>query len=186
GKLVPEFFPTIFGAGQDASLDSEVVREKFDALAAEIADGRTPEAVADGFLAVAVENMANAIKKISVARGYDVTKYTLACFGGAGGKHACPIADRLGMETVHIHPLSGVLSAYGMGLADIRANRSRAAVIPLVDTSEPELETLRAALEADVLHELEDQGLSAEDIEISARVHVRYDGTDMALPVPFG
>ena len=100
------------------------------------ADRRTAEAVADGFLSVAVENMANAIKKISVARGYDVTKYTLACFGGAGGQHACMIADRLGMETVHIHPLSGVLSAYGMGLADIRANRSRALVVPLVDESE--------------------------------------------------
>ena len=97
------------------------MREKFAALAAEV--GKTPEEVADGFLAVAVENMANAIKKISVARGYDVTRYALACFGGAGGQHACAIADRLGMETVHIHPLSGVLSAYGMGLADIRANR---------------------------------------------------------------
>ncbi len=106
------------------------MREKFAALAAEV--GKTPEEVADGFLAVAVENMANAIKKISVARGYDVTRYALACFGGAGGQHACMIADRLGMEIVHIHPLSGVLSAYGMGLADIRANRSRAVVLPLV------------------------------------------------------
>ena len=122
GKLAPDFFPAIFGASQDQPLDSDTAREKFAQLASDIGDRRTAEAVADGFLSVAVENMANAIKKISVARGYDVTKYTLRCFGGAGGQHACMIADRLGMETVHIHPLSGVLSAYGMGLADIRAN----------------------------------------------------------------
>ncbi len=132
GKLLPEHFPAIFGPAQNEKLDAKVVREKFAALAAEIGDGKSPEEVADGFLAVAVENMANAIKKISVARGYDVTRYALSCFGGAGGQHACMIADRLGMQTVHVHPLSGVLSAYGMGLADIRANRSRAVVLALV------------------------------------------------------
>ena len=183
GKLIPEYFPAIFGPGQDQKLDAEVVREKFAALATEV--GKTPEEVADGFLSVAVENMANAIKKISVARGYDVTRYALACFGGAGGQHACMIADRLGMETVHIHPLSGVLSAYGMGLADIRANRSRAVVLPLVVDSESELKQLRSALESEVRPELEEQGLNDADVVITARVHVRYDGTDMALPVPF-
>ncbi len=183
GKLMPEHFPAIFGPKQKQPLDAAIVREKFAALAKEV--GKTPEEVADGFLAVAVENMANAIKKISVARGYDVTRYALACFGGAGGQHACMIADRLGMEIVHIHPLSGVLSAYGMGLADIRANRSRALVLPLVSESEPELQRTRAALEADVRAELEQQGLSGSGVSMSARVHVRYDGTDMALPVPF-
>ncbi len=184
GKLLPEHFPAIFGPRQDQRLDADIIREKFAALATEV--GKMPEAVADGFLAVAVENMANAIKKISVARGYDVTRYALGCFGGAGGQHACAIADRLGMETVHIHPLSGVLSAYGMGLADIRANRSRAVVLPLVAESESELQQTRAALEDDVRAALQEQGLSDSDVTLSARVHVRYDGTDMALPVPLG
>ncbi|MGH6925785.1 MAG: hydantoinase B/oxoprolinase family protein, partial [Propylenella sp.] len=183
GKLMPEHFPRIFGPNQDELLDAGIVREKFAALAAEV--GKAPEEVADGFLAVAVENMANAIKKISIARGYVVTKYALACFGGAGGQHACMIADRLGMQVVHIHPLSGVLSAYGMGLADIRANRSRAVVLPLEAEVEAELERIRAALAVEVRAELHEQGLTDSDIEISSRVHVRYDGTDMALPVAF-
>ena len=182
GKLMPEHFPAIFGPKQDQRLDAESVREKFAALADEV--GKTPEAVADGFLAVAVENMANAIKKISVARGYDVTRYVLGCFGGAGGQHACAIADRLGMRTVHIHPLSGVLSAYGMGLADIRANRSRAVVLPLEAESETELERVRSELAKEVRAELEEQGLGDSEIDVSASVHIRYDGTDLALAVP--
>ena len=181
GKLMPEHFPAIFGPNQDQPLDADIVHEKFAALADAV--GKSSQEVADGFLAVAVENMANAIKKISVARGYDVTKYALACFGGAGGQHACMIADRLGMEIVHIHPLSGVLSAYGMGLADIRANRSRAVVLPLDADVEAELERVRAGLAVEVRAELHEQGLADSDIEIAARVHVRYDGTDMALPV---
>ncbi len=182
GKLLPEHFPAIFGPHQNQRLDDEIACEKFAALAGET--GKAPEDVADGFLAVAVENMANAIKKISVARGYDVTRYVLACFGGAGGQHACAIADRLGMETVHIHPLSGVLSAYGMGLADIRANRSRAVVLPLEAESESELRRVRDALAEDVSAELAEQCLSVSEIEVSARVHIRYDGTDMTLGVP--
>jgi 5-oxoprolinase (ATP-hydrolysing) len=134
GKLLPEHFPAIFGPAADQPLDAGAVETKFAALAAELK--RAPAEIADGFLKVAVENMANAIKKISVARGYDITRYALACFGGAGGQHACAIADRLGMETVHLHPLSGVLSAYGMGLAEIRANRSQAVVLDLVEGSE--------------------------------------------------
>jgi 5-oxoprolinase (ATP-hydrolysing) len=185
GKLLPEHFPAIFGPNQDQLLDAEIVREKFAALAAAIGDGRTPEAVAAGFLEVAVENMATAIKTISVARGYDVTRYTLACFGGAGGQHACMIADRLGMETVHIHPLSGVLSAYGMGLADIRAHRSRAVVLPLAADYEPPLRQVEAALAAEARRELQDQGLGPSDVEVAARAHIRYAGTDLALPVPF-
>ena len=143
GKLPPENFPAIFGPSGNEALDANVVREKFaragggDWRSGGARNGRSRRRISG----VAVENMANAIKKISVARGYDVTRYTLSCFGGAGGQHACMIADRLGMETVHIHPLSGVLSAYGMGLADIRANRSRAVVVPLVAASEAELET---------------------------------------------
>ncbi len=129
GKLLPEHFPNIFGPSQNEPLDVKAVHEKFRILADET--GSTPEEVADGFLKIAVENMANAIKKISVQRGYDVTEYALNCFGGAGGQHACAVADSLGMETVLIHPFSGILSAYGMGLAKIRANRTKALVLPL-------------------------------------------------------
>ena len=127
GKLQPDFFPNVFGPNQDEPLDTDVVRQKFGALAQEIqtatGDHRSPVEVADGYLKIAVENMANAIKKISVQRGYDVTGYTLNCFGGAGGQHACLVADALGMTKVLIHPFAGVLSAYGMGLADIRTLR---------------------------------------------------------------
>src|SRR4029079_11801538 len=126
----PELFPKVFGAGGDQPLDVKVVRSRFSCLAHEVSIRtgieRSPEEVADGFLKIAVENMANAIKHISVQRGYDVTQYTLCCFGGAGGQHACLVADALGMTRVFIHPLAGVLSAYGMGLADVRALRQQA------------------------------------------------------------
>ena len=131
GKLLPSHFPKIFGKRRDQEIDVAVVRQGFETLAAEVGDGRRPEEIADGFLRIAVENMANAIKKISVQRGYDVTEYALNCFGGAGGQHACLVADTLGIGTVLMHPLSGVLSAYGMGLADIRASRSRATMARL-------------------------------------------------------
>ncbi|MEK6205436.1 MAG: hydantoinase/oxoprolinase family protein, partial [Amylibacter sp.] len=124
GKLKPENFPKIFGPNQDMALDVDIVIKKFTTLAAEIGDGKSPHEVAEGFLSIAIENMANAIKKISVQRGYDVSDYALTCFGGAGGQHACLVADSLGMKTVYLHPHSGILSAYGMGLADIRAARS--------------------------------------------------------------
>src|SRR5206468_8055931 len=130
GKLQPAFFPALFGPAGDQPLDREIVAAKFRALAAEIATatGRPldPTAVAEGFLKIAVENMANAIKEISIQRGYDVTEYTLCCFGGAGGQHACAVADQLGMTSVFLHPLAGVLSAYGMGLADLRVMREQA------------------------------------------------------------
>ena len=132
GKLVPEFFPKIFGPTQDQPLDAEIVQTRFAALAAEIGDGREPAQVADGFIRIAVENMANAILSISVQRGYDVTDYVMNTFGGAGGQHACLVADALGIGSVLIHPLSGVLSAYGMGLAELKATRSRA-VLRLLD-----------------------------------------------------
>ena len=125
GKLIPDFFPKIFGPDQDQPLDADAVKAAFAELAKEVGD-KSPEEIADGFIKIAVENMANAIKKISVQRGYDVTGYALNCFGGAGGQHACLVADALGMTTVLIHPFSSLLSAYGMGLADIRATRQQA------------------------------------------------------------
>jgi len=186
GKLSPDFFPKIFGPGRDQPLDAAVVREKFAALAARIGDGRSPEAVADGFIRIAVENMANAIKKISVQRGYDVTEYALQCFGGAGGQHACLVADVLGMRTVLIHPFSGLLSAYGMGLADIRATRQRTVEAALDIAG---AEAASAALDeaaAVVAEELAGQGVPAGDIAVFRRAHVRYAGTDSAIVVPFG
>ena len=150
-------FPKIFGSRRDQEIDVAVVRRGFEALAAEVGDGRRPEEIADGFLRIAVENMANAIKKISVQRGYDVTEYALNCFGGAGGQHACLVADTLGIGTVLMHPLSGVLSAYGMGLADIRASRSRATMARL--DAQLKLEAVAAELEEAVAAELIAQGV---------------------------
>ena len=183
GKLKAENFPAIFGPKQNEPLDADVVREKFTALAEEIGQGQTPEEVADGFLRIAVENMANAIKKISVQRGYDVTEYALTCFGGAGGQHACAVADNLGMETVIVHPFSGILSAYGMGLADIRASRSQAIIQPLGKEGLAALEELESSLEETVRSEVEGQGVSDSEITTIARVHLRYDGTDTPIAI---
>lgn len=183
GKLAPEFFPKIFGPNRDEPLDENAVTSKFTAMASEIGGGRTPEDVADGFLKIAVENMANAIKKISVQRGYDVTEYALTCFGGAGGQAGCRVADSLGMKTVILHPFSGILSAYGMGLADIRANRQQAVVKTLDDALIPELGKLRDELAALTEAELEAQSISADGRETRAIAHLRYDGTDTPLPV---
>jgi 5-oxoprolinase (ATP-hydrolysing) len=186
GKLRAATFPKIFGPGRDQSLDEDAVREAFAALAAEIGDGRTPEDVADGFIRIAVENMANAIKKISVQRGYDVTEYALNCFGSAGGQHACQIADTLGMETVLIHPLSGLLSAYGMGLAPIRASREQSVEAPLNAEALNDVERLRTRLAATTRTEVATQGVAEDDIAVTAWAHLRYDGTDTALPVALG
>src|SRR5262249_52740043 len=160
-------------------LDAAAVKAGFARLASEIGDGRRAEEIADGFLRIAVENMANAIKKISVQRGYDVTEYALNCFGGAGGQHACMVADTLGIRTVLIHPYSGVLSAYGMGLADIRATRNRAVMKPLGPASA--LEPLVAELEEAAVLELREQGVAESDITVFARAHLRYDGTDTPI-----
>ncbi|WP_422037617.1 hydantoinase B/oxoprolinase family protein [Roseibium sp.] len=183
GKLAPAFFPKIFGPNQDQPLDGDTVREKFEALAAEIGDGRTAEEVADGFLKIAVENMANAIKKISVQRGYDVTEYALTCFGGAGGQTGCRVADSLGMTTVILHPFSGILSAYGMGLADIRADRQKAVVKTLTEDLLPELAALKEELATQTEAELERQAVAAGARRSIATAHLRYDGTDTPLPV---
>jgi 5-oxoprolinase (ATP-hydrolysing) len=186
GKLRAATFPRIFGPGRDEPLDEAAVREAFATLASEIGDGRTPEDVADGFIRIAVENMANAIKKISVQRGYDVTEYALNCFGSAGGQHACQIADTLGMETVLIHPLSGLLSAYGMGLAPIRASREQSVEAPLNAEALAEVESLRTRLAAVTRAEVAAQGVEPDDVAVSAWAHLRYDGTDTALPVALG
>ncbi|HEY5082498.1 MAG TPA: hydantoinase B/oxoprolinase family protein [Bauldia sp.] len=182
GKLVPAYFPKIFGPQLDRSLDAEAVRTGFARLATEIDDGRTPEEIADGFLRIAVENMANAIKKISVARGYDVTEYALNCFGGAGGQHACMVADTLGMKTILIHPFSGILSAYGMGLADIRATRNLAVMLKAEAGVEGQLTKTMTALQTEAVLELAGQGV-ADGVRIFVRAHLRYDGTDTPIPI---
>ena len=190
GKLQPEFFPPVFGPNQDEPLDADAVRARFTEMAAEVESStgisRSPEELADGFLRIAVENMANAIKKISVQRGYDVTDYALQCFGGAGGQHACLIADVLGMNTVLVHPFAGVLSAYGMGLADVRALRERTIEAPLSDDLVPRLVAELDELAAVAEDEVEAQGIGDDRMETRRYVHLRYDGSDTALEVPYG
>ncbi|MDS1135739.1 hydantoinase B/oxoprolinase family protein [Nitratireductor indicus] len=185
GKLQPDFFPAIFGPDQDQPLDVDAVRVRFTELAGKLGDGRPPEAVAEGFITIAVENMANAVKKISVQRGYDVTGYLLNCFGGAGGQHACLVADALGMEAVLIHPMSGLLSAYGIGLATVFASRQQALLKPFEEGSLGAIEALAATLREDVRAELADQGILGERIAWRTKLEIRYDGTDTTLPVAF-
>jgi 5-oxoprolinase (ATP-hydrolysing) len=182
GKLSPELFPKIFGPNRDQPLDADAVRVAFEEMAKVVGDGRTPEQVADGFLAIAVENMANAVKKISVQRGYDVTHYALTCFGGAGGQHACLTADALGISTVLIHPFSGILSAYGMGLAEIRATRQRTVSQGLA-AALASLSPVREELTGAVLAEMKSQGVAETDTEVLHRAHLRYQGTDTTLSV---
>ncbi|PTQ73323.1 hydantoinase B/oxoprolinase family protein [Celeribacter persicus] len=186
GKLSPDHFPHVFGPEGDQPLDVEATRRGFEMLTAQInaATGQalTPEEVAEGFLKIAVDNMANAIKKISVERGHDVSQYTLQCFGGAGGQHACLVADALGMERVLIHPFAGVLSAYGMGLAEIRALREAQMDLPLsgLDAAQETLIALMAEAEAEVAA----QGVT--QIRTLTRAHLRYTGSHQTLDVPFG
>jgi 5-oxoprolinase (ATP-hydrolysing) len=183
GKLKPELFPAIFGPDGDQTLDAEAVRQGFEALAAEIGDGRAPEAVADGFLRIAVAKMAQAIKTVSVRRGYDITRYALNAFGGAGGQHACLVADALGMTTVLIHPFSGLLSAYGMGLAAVRAGRQAALDVAL-DRAEGDIRALGARLAETCLEELESQGLERAQARVQVEAHIRYAGSDTTFEVP--
>ncbi len=189
GKLQPEVFPAVFGPNGDEPLNLEVVREKFALLANEVeaATGKRidPRAIAEGFLAIAVDNMANAIKQISVARGYDVTRYALACFGGAGGQHACLVAEALGMSTVLIHPLAGVLSAYGMGLADSRLLKQRTVEAALDEALIPRLDALRAELTAAGVAEVAAQGVAEDRIRVEPRLHLKYRGSDTALEVDY-
>jgi 5-oxoprolinase (ATP-hydrolysing) len=186
GKLIPDFFPKIFGPRQNEPLDAGAVRAAFAVMAKDIGDGRSAEQIADGFIKIAVENMANAIKKISVQRGYDVTRYALNCFGGAGGQHACLVADALGMTSVLIHPLSSLLSAYGMGLADIRSVRQQAIEEAFGDTARGILRGVSQSLARTVIEEVAAQGVAAKNIKLHVRAHIRYAGTDTPLVVDAG
>jgi 5-oxoprolinase (ATP-hydrolysing) len=186
GKLMPEFFPKIFGSTQDQPIDAAAVQAGFAALAAKIGGGRSGEEVADGFIRIAVENMANAIKKVSVQRGYNVTRYTLNCFGGAGGQHACLVADALGMTTILIHPFSSLLSAYGIGLADIRATRQQAIEEPFGEGALASIGTIGKRLGAQACRQVVGQGIPETAVTVHLSAHLRYAGTDTALTVPAG
>ena len=207
GKIQPDFFPAVFGPQANERLDAQAVRQRFERMLEDIRAASpetapaSPEALAEGFIQIAVQQMANAIKKISVARGYDVTRYTLQCFGGAGGQHACRVADVLGMERVLVHPLAGVLSAYGMGLADQSLIREQAIEKKLEASSfaawTQELDALAVRAQQALLGTSWAGGGAAHGgatnstpsppgIELRRRVHVRYEGTDSALVVPFG
>ena len=190
GKLDPAFFPRVFGPNADEPLDAEAVREKFAELQARIreatGDERAPEQVAQGFLAIAVENMANAIKRISIARGYDVTKYVLNSFGGAGGQHACLVADALGITTVLLHPFAGVLSALGIGLADLRVTKEQTVGSRFEPGALPDLAQVLDRLAGEAEADLAAQGVPAERVATERRLHLRYEGTDASLEVPFG
>ena len=186
GKLIPNLFPKVFGPKSDEPLDAAIVRERFAALAGDIGDGREPEAVADGFLAIAVARMAEAIKTISVARGYDVTRYALNCFGGAGGQHACDVADALAISTVLIHPFSSLLSAYGMGLADIAAQRAQGVDEPLRIDALARVAAIADKLSHSAIAEVEGQGVARETIKLHRRAQLRYAGSDTTIEVPLG
>ena len=190
GKIPVDYFPKVFGPGADQAPDPDVVRERFRQLTAEInaaaGTDKTMEQVADGFIAVAVENMVHAIKQISIQRGHDVADYALVCFGGAGGQHACLVADALGIERVLIHPLAGVLSALGMGLADAAAHREQSVEKVLVDELVPEIDARFASLEQEALQELADGGGDPGAAVIDRCVHLRYRGSDTTLDVPLG
>ncbi|HET9577377.1 MAG TPA: hydantoinase B/oxoprolinase family protein [Usitatibacter sp.] len=187
GKIQPDFFPKVFGPHGDQPVDAAVVRAKFEALASDIAKAtgrpQTALSVAEGYVRIAVANMANAIKFISVQRGHDVTEYTLACFGGAAGQHACLVADELGMKRVYIHPLAGVLSAYGMGLAQVRALRE-VAVEKRLDEAAATVDRECERLVEQCREELRAQGVETE--QVARRVHLKYEGTDTSLIVPLG
>ena len=184
GKIQPRHFPKVFGASGDQALDADAVKAAFSELQGRIGDGRSLEQVAEGFIQIAVGNMANAIKHISVQRGHDVTGYTLCCFGGAAGQHACLVADALAMTRVFIHPHAGVLSAYGMGLADQTAMREQALEHRLDDTCV--LEDTAEKLATEARKDLVAQGVPAGIVQVLRRVHLKYEGTDTALIVALG
>src|SRR5882672_288117 len=184
GKIQPKYFPQVFGEDGNEELDAESVKQKFSILTKDIGDGRAREQVAEGFIQIAVGNMANAIKHISVQRGHDVTGYTLCCFGGAAGQHACLVADALAMSRIFIHPYAGVLSAYGMGLADQVAIRQQSMEVPLDSLSAIEAELEKLAKQA--RSELVAQGLPEGNLSTLSKVHLKYEGTDTALAVHFG
>ncbi len=190
GKLQPQLFPKVFGENADQALDKDTVVTNFNELAEHIervsGERRTAEAVAAGFLSIAVENMANAIKKISVQRGYDVSEYTLCCFGGAGGQHACLVADALAMKRIIVHPFAGVLSAYGMGLADTVVDRQQAVESPLSEVGLVDLAEKLGRLQEQGRQALRRQGDDGTDVSCKRLLHIRYQGSDTALVVPYG
>ncbi|MFG3508697.1 hydantoinase B/oxoprolinase family protein [Streptomyces sp. NPDC047821] len=190
GRVQPDHFPAVFGPDGDQPLDAEAVRARFTALAEEVrrhtGTDRTPEEVAAGFLEIAVLNMANAVKKISVQRGHDITRYALTSFGGAGGQHACAVADALGVDTILVPPLAGVLSAYGIGLADATAMREQSVEAELDGTVHARVRDLCGRLAARTRDELRADGVPDGAITTHARVMLRYAGTDAGLPVPLG
>lgn len=194
GKIHPRYFPSVFGPDGNLPLDKNIIVEKFTQLAQDIQNAtgntRTPEQVAAGFIAIAVENMANAIKKISLQRGYDVTQYVLCCFGGAGGQVACLIADTLGMKKIFLHPYAGVLSAYGMGLADVRAIRESGVEQPLTQELIPQLQQLMQVLETQARSELDTpegqrEFKASNEQEIVRKVNLKYEGTNSILTIDF-
>ena len=179
GRIDPAFFPSVFGPGGDQPLDRDASRTRLAEIAAALPEERSLEEIAEGFLAIAVDSMANAIRKISVARGHDVTSYALACFGGAGGQHACRVADALGMETVLVHPLAGILSAYGIGLAPVKAIREVSLVRPLDDGFATEL----CALEEEARTALAQQGIAPDVVTVESRARLRFAGSDSVIAV---
>jgi 5-oxoprolinase (ATP-hydrolysing) len=189
GKIQPQYFPEIFGANGDQPLDATIVEQKFADLTAEICatsgNSRTAQQVAEGFIQIAVANMAHAIRQISIQKGHNPADFALTSFGGAGGQHACLVADELGMDTIFIHPLAGVLSAYGIGLADFLSLREQAVEIPFTESGLAGLQTTATALAAQAAEALRDQDVDPATITIKNFVHLRYAGTDTALQIPF-
>jgi 5-oxoprolinase (ATP-hydrolysing) len=187
GKLHPDHFPPIFGPDGDEPLDAETVRARFAEMAQDIAAStgaaRDPREVAEGFLRIAVAKMANAIKQVSVAKGHEARRFVLQCFGGAGGQHACLVAEALGMETVFIHPFAGVLSAYGMGLADQTALREMAVEQTLTAETLPGIAALAAEWGQRAQQDLAAQGADRCGLRINTTLYLRYAGTEAALPV---
>jgi 5-oxoprolinase (ATP-hydrolysing) len=186
GKLHPDHFPAVFGPSGEQPMDAHIVREQFEALAQKIAEStgaplQSPEAIAEGFLRIAIENMANAIKKISVERGYDITAYTLNSFGGAGGQHACLVADSLSLNTILLHPFAGVLSAYGMGLADVRSIREQQLNEPMSTNVWEALDRAFGTLAEHARDDVKAQDIPEERISILRKAHLRYAGTDNPL-----
>ena len=190
GKLRPSFFPHVFGPDGVGGIDEGAARRALAAVAASMraaaVDPPAPEQLADDFIRVACEAMARAIRRISTQRGHDVTDHALCCFGGAAGQHACLVADALGMTRILLHPLAGVLSAYGMGLADVRALRERTVEAPLEEAAAPRVAAALEEVEAAARAELAHQGLTGDAVRVERRGHVKYTGTDVSLPVPWG
>ncbi|MFF9704364.1 hydantoinase B/oxoprolinase family protein [Streptomyces griseofuscus] len=187
GRIQPAHFPAVFGPDGDQRLDAGLVTDRFTALAREIhratGDDRTPEQVAEGYLDIAVANIANAIKRISVQQGHDVTRYALTTFGGAGGQHACRVAESLGIRTVLVPPMAGVLSALGIGLADTTAMREQSVEAPLEPAAMPGIRAAAADLEAAARAELAAEDIPEDRVRVTHRAQLRYDGTDTALTV---